>query len=135
IEVAGRDQPVVAQDLLNVPNGTAIEKERGCDRMSEHVRGHGLRKPDGRAKATKPGKCDLLFKPFALSTYDKKGFAAVLPPQQVFLHPTKRPWAEKYHALFVAFADDGRLPRLEIYGRALERQGFRDAYASAEKNF
>src|SRR5207248_11613571 len=96
---------------------------------------HVFRKSDRCPEATKPRKRDLLLKPFAMSTYDKKGFAAVLPPQQVFLHPIKRPWAAKYHALFVALADDGRLPRLDIDGRARERQGFRDAHTRAEKNF
>src|SRR5437764_1262496 len=81
IEVTGRDQPIVAQDLLDVPDGAPVEEERRCHRVPQHVRGHGLREADRGAKPTKPGKRDLLFKPLALSTYDKKGFAAVLPPQ------------------------------------------------------
>src|SRR6266478_3203439 len=55
VEIAGRDQPVVAQDLLNMPNGAAIEEERGRDCMTEHVRGHGLRKANSVAEAPEPG--------------------------------------------------------------------------------
>src|SRR5437867_1138020 len=69
-----------------------------------------------------------------MSTYDKKGPAAVLPPQQVFLHPIKRPWAEKYHTLLVGLADDGRLPRLEVDGGALQRQRLGDPHARAEEH-
>lgn len=36
----------MAQDLLDVANWAAIEEERRRNRMSEHVRGHGLGKTD-----------------------------------------------------------------------------------------
>src|SRR5947209_14451472 len=67
VKVTGGDQPVVPQDVLDMPNGAPVEEERRRHRMPQHVRGHGLGKADRSTEATKPGKRDLLLKPFAMS--------------------------------------------------------------------
>ena len=46
VEIAGRNKPVVAQDVLNMPNGAAVKEERRRHSVAQHVRGHGLRKAD-----------------------------------------------------------------------------------------
>src|SRR6266536_2072512 len=71
VEIAGCDQAVVPQDLLNMPNWTPIEEKRRRHCMPQHVRGHGLGKANRSTESTKPRKRDLLLKPFAMSTYDK----------------------------------------------------------------
>ncbi len=55
VEVAGRDEPVVAQYLLDVADRAAVEEERRGHRVPEHVRRHGLREADRPAEAPEPG--------------------------------------------------------------------------------
>jgi len=55
IEITGGNETVVAQDLLDVPDGAAVEKKRRRDRVPQHVRGHGLGEADRNAKAPEPG--------------------------------------------------------------------------------
>lgn len=70
----------------------------------------------------------------AVASHHKERLASILAPRHVLFDPVERARAEKHHALFVAFADDGCLPRLEIDGGALQRQCLRDPHAGAEEH-
>ncbi|MBZ5543055.1 MAG: hypothetical protein LAO07_05170, partial [Acidobacteriia bacterium] len=99
------DQPL-AQDLLDVPDGAAVEEERRCHRMPQHVRGHSLRKTDLPAEANKPDLRRLPSESMAVRTHHKERLARVLAPGHVFFDPVERAGTEKHHALLVALADD-----------------------------
>src|SRR5947209_6524961 len=95
IEIAGRNQPVVAQDLLNMPDRAPIEKERRRYRMPEHVCGHGLGKADRGTEASEPGVRSFALESIALPSHDEERLTPILAPEHVFLHPIQRAWAEK----------------------------------------
>src|SRR5437870_5467629 len=69
-----------------------------------------------------------------IRAHHKEGLTSILSPYQVLFNPVERPRTEENHALFIAFANDGRLPGLEIDGRALEGKPLRDPHAGAQED-
>ena len=132
IEVAGRDQPVVAQDVLDMPDGAAVKKKCRRHGVTQHVCSHRLGEADHLSKASEPGERRAEPEGSTAPAHHKERLALILAPGHVFFDPIKRPRAEKEHPLFVAFAYDRRLPCLEIDGAALQRQGLRYPRPGAE---
>src|SRR6266581_3056943 len=102
IEVTGRDKPVVTQDVLDMPDGTAIKKESRRHGVPQHVRGHGFRKADHFSKATEPGECRAESEGSTVPADHKERLSRILAPGHILFDPVERPRAEKEHSLLIA---------------------------------
>ncbi len=56
IEVTGGNKAIVAQDVLDMPEGAAIKEEGRCHSVTQHVRGNRFGKADHFSKAAEPGE-------------------------------------------------------------------------------
>src|SRR5437867_3209685 len=56
IEITGGNEAIMAQDVLDMANGTAIEEERRRHRVAQHVRGDRFGKADHFSKTPEPGE-------------------------------------------------------------------------------
>src|SRR5207247_1862159 len=95
VEVARSDKPIVAQDVLYMPDGAAIKKKRCRHSVAQHVRGHGLRQADHLSESPEPNERGVESEWFSTPANHKKRFALVLAPGHVFFDPIERPRAEK----------------------------------------
>jgi len=95
IEVAGRNEAVVAQDVLDMPNGAAIEEQRCRHSVAQHVRSHRLGKADHLSESPEPNERGVESEWFSTPANHKKHFALIPAPGHVFFDPIERPRAEK----------------------------------------
>jgi len=51
VEIAGRNKPVMAQDVFNMPDGTAVEEKHRCHSVAQHVRENDPSTASARASA------------------------------------------------------------------------------------
>src|SRR4051812_2135097 len=107
------------QDVLDMPDGTPIEKKRGGDRVSEYMRRHFFLNSCHFAKFTEPGyrirKCEG-----PTFTHYKKPLTVICATRYKLPHPVERSLVEENHALFFPLSDNCRLPCPEIDRGALE---------------
>src|SRR2546426_6643466 len=122
------------QDVFNMPDRASVEEQCRGNGMAEHMRRHLLFYSRHLAKAAKPDERRTQGERPPIRAHHKEGLAAILSPHQVLFNPVERSGTEENHSLFIAFAHDGRLPCLEIDGRALEGKPLRDPYAGAQED-
>src|SRR5437660_1551860 len=95
VEIAGRNKPVVAQDVLNMPDGAAIKKKCCRHSMAQHVRGHRFGKADHLSESPEPNERGVESEWFSTPAHDEERLSLVLAPGHVFFDPIERPRAEK----------------------------------------
>ena len=95
VEIAGRNKPVVAQDVFNMPDGAAIKKKCCRHSVAQHVRGNRFREVDHLSESPEPNERGVESEWFSTPADDKKRFALVPAPGHVFFDPIERPRAEK----------------------------------------
>ena len=95
VEIASRDKPVVAQDVLDMPYRAAVEKKCRRHSVTQHVRGHGLRKADHLSESPEPNERGVESQRSSTPANHKKRFALVPAPVHVFFNPIERPRTEK----------------------------------------
>src|SRR5213593_2654064 len=99
VEIAGRNKPVVAQDVLNMPDGAAIKK-KGCRHsVAQHVRSHRLGKADHLSESPEPNERGVESEWFSTPANHKQRLALVLAPGYILLNPIERTRTEKEHPL------------------------------------
>src|SRR6266849_7612564 len=135
IEVASGNKAVMAQDILDVANRAAVEEECCRHRVAQHVRGDRLGKADHFSKTAEPGERRAKSHGLTPPAHHKERLSVIMAPRHILFDPVERTRTEKQHAFLVAFADDRRLPCLEIDRAALERQRFRYSRAGTEEHF
>src|SRR5438445_299665 len=95
IEVTGGNEPVVAQDFLDMPDRAPVEQEGCGNGMAEQVRGHRLGKADHLSESPEPNERRVESQRSSTPAYHKERLTLVLAPGHVFFNPIQRARTEK----------------------------------------
>src|SRR5438128_1181981 len=95
VKVTGGDQPVVPQDVLDMPNGAAVKEERRRYCVAQHVRGHGFWEADHFSESPEPNERRVESQRSPTPAYHEERLALVITAGHVLLDPIERPRAEK----------------------------------------